>query len=789
MVMSILHLRSANAVLKTAAAAIPIAYAGAAFAQSPAADPGLRIEEVVVSARKREERLLDTPIAVTALGASAIELRQMQSAADIGNYAPNVQFDAAASESGGGSSSQISIRGIGQTDYAITVEPGVGLYLDGVYIGKSVGSLMDTVDLEQIEVLRGPQGTLFGKNTIGGAIVLTSQRPSHEQEFGVAVTTGRYERIDIKGHVNLPLNDSLRMRVSGASLERDGYMDRVLDGGTQGDRDAKSARLVTEWDISPALMATFIADGTRTREKSPAQVILDIDENAFFASLHNSMLYPACDPSLPGNIARFSNTDCVNRQYIGSLDQLETTNTGPNQSDSDIWGLSMTLDWSLNELDIKSITAYRHAAVDVMQELAGIPTYQTTIMQDISLKQFTQELQVSGTALNKRLTYLTGLFYMNDRGTQEFPVLLEPVEFISGGKVDNDSYAIFTQLTYDVLDNSALTLGARYSREDKRYQPQQVISHVPAFYQPFWDVLAAVTGNQFLVQEGLPLFPSIWVDDRHEEFTPSVTFDHHFSPDMLAYISYAKGFKGGGFTMRGFPPVIPGVTTSETDPSALIPGFEPETAEVYEIGFKGEFLNNRLRTSLAAFTTDYDDLQLTANSGFSSFVPVMINGGKARIQGAELEAELQATTWLNVNAAIGYLDSEYRSLSDEAIVAGASLDNELPNAPRWSATLGATMDIMNNDHGHVFLRADLSHKDDQYKTVGNDQSLYQEAYTTYNAYLTWELPGGNWKATVGGSNLSDERYIVSGVANAGIGYSQAIVSRPREWMLAIAYDY
>ena len=153
-------------------------------ADKPAQESMDRLEEIIVSARKREERLLDAPVAVTALSARMIDLRKMQSVAEVTNYAPNVQFDGAASESGGGSSSQISIRGIGQTDYAITVEPGVGVYLDGVYIGKSMGSLMDAVDLERIEVLRGPQGTLFGKNTVGGAILLTSKRPSAEPEFG-----------------------------------------------------------------------------------------------------------------------------------------------------------------------------------------------------------------------------------------------------------------------------------------------------------------------------------------------------------------------------------------------------------------------------------------------------------------------------------------------------------------------------------------------------------------------------------------------------------------------------
>ncbi|MEX1148043.1 MAG: TonB-dependent receptor, partial [Sphingomonadales bacterium] len=579
-------------------------------AQAQEAD--IFLEEITVTARRREESLQDTPVAVTAFGAGAIEARHIQSVADINQYVPNLQFDSVASESGGGMSSQISIRGIGQTDYTITVEPGVGLYLDGVYIGKSVGSLMDAVDLESIEVLRGPQGTLFGKNTIGGAILLTSKRPGPDPEFMFDVTTGRYERLDIKTMVNAPINEKLRVRFSGAVLTRGGHVERVLTGDRQGNKNALNGRIVAELDVTDRLRATFAVDGTRAREQSPGQVILDINENAFFAGLHNTIAFPACDPA--GSDARLSNPDCANAQYVRPLKDRESTNTGPNQSDTDIWGTQLTLDWDGDDIALKSISAFRQASVEILQELTGIPAYRNDIGSDITLKQYTQEFQVSGQAVDSRLNYLFGVFYMKEKGSQVFPVLLSPVEFTAGGSIDNDSYAGFGQIGYDLTDALSLTVGARYSHEKKRFQPEQQIDHVPDIYAPFWDAFADITGGGFLVEEGLPLFPRVWASRSDKEFTPSVSLDYRVTEDAMVYASYSKGFKGGGFTMRGFPPVIPGVTTPETDPQALIPSFGPETAEVFEVGLKSELFDRRVRLNLAAFITNYDDVQLLANT-------------------------------------------------------------------------------------------------------------------------------------------------------------------------------
>jgi len=744
-----------------------------------------QLEEVVVTARRVAESQQETPISVSALSGDDIELRNIQSVAEVTNFVPNVQFDSVASESGGGSSSQISIRGIGQTDYTITVEPGVGLYLDGVYIGKSVGSLQDAVDLKSIEVLRGPQGTLFGRNTIGGAILLNSKKPTDEKELSVEVSAGEFSRADVKVIGNLPVSDSFKLRGTIAELNRDGHVNRVSTGDTQGNKNALSGRVVADWDISDTFKASFALDASRVREETPGGITLELNEGAFFASLVNGIANPACAPG--GDPARFNNPICANSQFNREIESLETTNTGPNQSDSDIFGFSATLDWDLTNAQLKSITAYRDVQVDVLQQLTPVTTYQNVIGQDISLELFSQELQLSGTAPNDRLNYIVGGYLGLEEGNQVFTVNLEPVQFTSGGVIDNTSLALFGELGYELTDKLSLTVGARVSDEDKDYTPRQRIDNVPAVFQGFFDTVLAPIG--FIVQEGLPLFPEVNVNRSDTEFTPSITLGYKVNDTTYGYAKYSQGFKAGGFTLRGFPPVIPGVTTTETDPNVLIPGFGPETAEVLEVGLKTEFFNNRVRLNMALFQTDYEDLQLTANAGVSAFVPVLINAGDADITGFEAEAIILPSDWLRLDFSLGILDSEYTRISEEAQGSGITLQNVLPNAPDTTATFGATIDFYNSDAGRLFLRTDVSYKDSQFKEVNNNPALFQDSYSIINAALTYQAADEKWQATLGATNLGDEVYIISGVANAGLGYVQGTASRPREWYVSLKYNF
>ena len=749
------------------------------------------LEEIVVTARKREESLQDTPLAVSAFNARELEQRNIISVNEVSQYIPNVQFDNVAQEAGGGSSSQIFIRGIGQTDYVLTVEPGVAMYLDGVYISKSMGSLIDNIDLEQVEVMRGPQGTLFGRNTIGGAISVTSKRPTEEFEATAEVTGGNYNRIDGKISLSGPVSDRMRLRLTAASQNRDGHVKRLVDGGRQGSKQAIFGRLVAEVDITEDFLATASFDITETNEEAAGRVLLLANEagpNGFLNFLYNAFDAPACNPAL-GDPARFSNPDCYNSQWQTELDELKNYSQGPNQSDVSIYGLNLTLDWDIGSFNIKSITAYRNTQVDLGQDLApNGGGYIDWVDQDIGMETVTQELQLSGTAFNERLSYLAGFFWMNETGSQDFSVHFSPVRFTSGGSIDNTSTAGFAQGTFKITDELALTFGGRFTHDKIRFRPEQPIDEVYGNSGQFLSsILTLPTDPPLeLLAIGTPILPRVWAQGSENNFSPAVTLSYDFNDDFMGYFTYSQGFKAGGFTMRAFPPVIPGVTTPITEPNELIPAFGPEEVEMFEIGIKSELFERRMRLNLAGFVTNYDDLQILGTAGRLG-VPVIENAGDARLWGIEVESELIVNDWLRLNGSLGWLDHKYLSVSPNTT--GITKDLDLANAPEWNASLGTSADLMDNEQGHAYLRVDWSHKGSQFKEPKNELLLRQGSYNILNMSLTWESVDRHWLATVGGTNLLDEIYIVSGIDQEGTGITAASPSRPLEWYVKLKYTF
>jgi iron complex outermembrane receptor protein len=788
-----------SAVLACSASAMAIMAGVATPARAQAQDQAsvAVLETITVTARRREENVQSTPVSVSAFSGAALEERNVQTSADITRFTPNVQFDGAASESGGGASSQISIRGIGQTDYVLTVEPAVGVYLDGVYIGKSMGSLLDAVDLERLEVLRGPQGTLFGKNTIGGAIQLISKRPTATLDYYGQVTTGSYDRLDAKAAVSGPLSAAVRVRLSGAYQSRDGFVKRVsptgVDSGQrQGDMDRLSGRLAIEADLTPDLLATLSLDGTRIREHSPGQILVKADETAAFAGLYNlGVPGGVCLPS--AGAGRLSNPLCYNSQWVRPLDSRETTNTGPNVSNTDVFGAGLTLEQKLDGATLKSITAWRKVKVDISQDLTASPYYYNFIGQQIDTKQFSQELQLLGDALDARLHYVLGLYYLHETGQQVFPVELSLVQFLSGGRIRNDSYAAFGQVTYDLTERLSVTAGLRYSDETRRFNPAGQIIQGYASLSPTpvpgrVNVIAGAFGGP-----GTPLFPAGWYSRGSDALTPMVSANYKFSDAVMAYASFSKGQKGGGFTMRYFPPVVP---AAGTDPNDIVSYAGPEKASSYEAGLKSELFDRKLRFNVAAFYTDYKDIQITYNidpdgaGPIGAFVPVLANAASARIKGVEIESSAALTPWLRLDGSLGYTDAEYRTFSAQARANYPGADGfEIPNTPKWTFNLGGTGTLFDDDKGRAQIRVDYSYRSGQFKEFSNDPTLYQKKVGLLNASLTYRTPDNRIEASVGGTNLTDKTYIVSGVSNGGIGYAQAIVSRPREWFVSLKYQY
>ena len=266
----------------------------------------LVLEEIIVTARKREESLQDAPISITTFSGEDIRARHILNIGDVSHYTPNLQFNQVAPNSGFSNSSDISIRGIGQSDFVLVIDPGVGIFLDGAYIGRSVGGLLDTVDVDSIEVLKGPQGTLFGKNTIGGAIVINSAKPNQTPSGALDITTGRYDRLDVSGSVNTPLSDTFAIRANVSYQSRNGYMTRLTTGEKQGNKDSLAGRISALWTPTDNFELLLAADGTTANEQGPNVLNIAINDDAatdgFFASLHNTLFSgnaAVCDNNNP----------------------------------------------------------------------------------------------------------------------------------------------------------------------------------------------------------------------------------------------------------------------------------------------------------------------------------------------------------------------------------------------------------------------------------------------------------------------------------------------------------
>lgn len=737
---------------------------------------------IVVTARKRAENLQDTPISITAFSGEALDDRQVNSVADLGRFTPNVTLEQGASVSGSSSSVTTFIRGIGQTDFNLTIDPGVGIYVDGVYVSRSVGALLDTLDLDQVQVLRGPQGTLFGKNTIGGAIVLTSVRPDDNFDFTAEGTTGSYNRADLRGTVNVPISDSLKMR-GGASLQtRDGYVRRLSDGGRQGNKNSLSGRFQLLFEPTSDFSMLLAVDGTRTREQTIATTLVAVDENAQFPFFNNKIVNAdVCGP--PGTPTP-DLPQCYTDQWITG-DPYTNFSSGPNFSDLNLWGASLTAEYSLGDVTLKSITAYRELESAFYLDVDQSPIVIDETSNDYSQEQFSQEFQILGEAFDGRLNYILGLFYLKETGVDVNELNFVIADFISGGAVDNDSYAAFAQIGFELTDRLNVTLGGRYTHEKKRFLPDQFIardnlggdllllSRCFVRPQPILPPIPTCDADPTLNPDGNRILPFVERTTEANEFTPAITLDYDLGDGVFGYASYTKGFKSGGFTQRVFPPL------------PEVPAFGPEFVESYEIGLKAELFDRRLRLNSAFFYADYTDLQIIVADGIA---PTTRNAGSARIQGGEIEFQLAATDRLSFQGGVGYTDAKYKEVSPSA--APVTLNSELPNAPEWTATVLGDWAAIRADWGQVRLLADWSFTSGHHKEAINSPGTFQPAYSIFNGSVNASLLDDRLDVGLGVSNIFDKRYILTGYDNIGAqGHIEVTPARPREWFLTAKFSY
>jgi len=707
------------------------------------------LEEITVTARKREENLQETPIAISAFTADGLEKRQVDNVSEVATFTPNLIFDTGSAISGTKSSASIFIRGIGQTDFTLNTDAGVGLYLDGVYLSRSIGAVLDIVDVERVEVLRGPQGTLFGRNTIGGAISLTSKKPHEEFGGSASVTFGRYDRRDVKVGVNIPITDTLFSSFSIARFDREGYIDRPLLGDKTGEDDSWAARASLRWLASDTLEFNLNIDATRERETSCCGELV-ATYPAVLAGINNGGLAPN-DPLF------FDDRQLPKKDF-------EDNSTFDVPSDLDLWGIGLTADWSItDDLSFKSITAFRKLDSVNGRDEDHSPVLIGHTRDIFDHEQFSQELQLQGIALDNQLKWITGLYYFAEEGLNvddvDFGAL---VHLTSGGEVDNSSLAAFAQATYDFTEKLSVTAGLRWTKDAKRFDPsccQFLISPV-----------VLPTGT---LPPGTLLLPKGEQEEDIKEVLPMVNLSYQWTDDLMTYLTYSEGFKSGGFTQRVFPP--------RTD----VPSFEPEFVEVYEAGFKWTGLDGRVRLNGAAFFTDYTDLQVAV---FDGIAPVTQNAAAAEIKGVELELLAVPVEDLTIEVGVGYLDAEYTEINPAATE--INLSKELVNTPELSLNIGLSYVFELENIGTISPRIDWFYKDDSHNDALNTQALFQDSYELVNASITFEDLEGVWQLILSGKNLTDERYIIAGFASEDFqSIAEANFGRPREWALTIKRNF
>ena len=767
----------------TVVAAMPVAGPVRAQTQTAVPDAGSGLEEIVVTARRREERLQDTPIAVSAFTAESLERQQVFNTEDLGHVTPSLQFHNYAPLSGNNSAAQVFIRGIGQTDASPSVDPGVGLYIDDVYMGRAVGGVMEFRDIAEVQVLRGPQGTLFGRNTIGGAVLLTSTAPGNELGGTARVTLGDDNLREAFAAVDIPIASQLAARVSAGFRKRDGYVSRVSDGVDLGNENSYTVQSSLRWQPVGQLKLTLRGDYTHADEHGSPFVFAAINgRQAFPAVVSVAAGCPGATFPPPSVPTATVDPRCAN-SATWNLGPFRNGGAAPVGSTLENWGVSTVAEWAVNAaFTLKAVSAYRQLNWTGERDADNTPLLILQTDYRSRGHQVSQELQ----ALTETGSWhgVIGAFYFKESIDDLLQVAVPtPPPLVASraspgsrdydaAQLDNDNWALFSQWTYDITHALSLTAGLRYTNETKKIRI--VDFNVSPYTNPTPDPLPAAAPPLYVL-------PTPFTQD-FTATTGSASLQYRWTHDLMSYVSWSQGFKSGGFNQRyNAPP-----------PGNLPIPFKEERARTYELGIKSDW-GGVLRANAAVFKTYYDNMQLTYRLGV---VPLLFNAGKSSIEGAELELTYAPAHDLNITASASYL----RNTIDEIatiVVPGSSVtatvgpSNSLPFTPKWQANVGAGYTM---HPGTLLLtpRLDVSYTAAQFFDAANSPEVAQNGgVTVMNASLTLENASRAWRLMFGVNNLSDKVYPVAGNSSLSTssGYAEIIYARPRNYFVSGTYHF
>lgn len=694
------------------------------------------IEEVVVTAQKREESMQDIPLAVSALGTSALEQSGFDGVEDLSYMVPSLQFG------NFGPVAFLNIRGIGSSDPFAGSDPGVAMHVDGVYIGRPVGSIFNAFDTERVEVLRGPQGTLYGRNATGGSVNLITKKPDDEFAGEFEGTIGNYNLRRVRGMLNIPLSDTVSARVVAFNEDRDGFTANTFPGGTEAnDLDNYGIRAHLNFSLSDTgsllLSATHIDIGGVGSQPEQRDAISTGELNPPINALVAGPL-PVLSPGIPANLAFYTNTD--GSIPVNDLRPFVEGKNDPESTSNQFTLISATLDLDFDNFSIKSITGYSDSEYLTIQDNDATTAPNYLHIPEEQADQFSQEIQIISNS-DSALRWIGGLYYFKEDATRittldgarpqalldlfltnDFslggPGFNEEYVFRVGGDVETTSYAIFGQGTYDFSDQLAVTLGLRYT-DDEKVGTNRNIQFAPLV------VTQALTESQ--------------------EVTGKLAVDYKLNDDILLYGSFSRGYKSGG------------IIQVTTDPTAA--AFNPEFVDTIEFGYKSQ-LWDVLQLNAAIYSSDYTDLQTSA---FGAAGPLGGNAGAASIEGFELEWKwLIGENW-SFDGSFSRTDGVYDELLAldplDQFQSGGLVDysgNDLPRTPDTSYNLGITGEWDLTDRGYLKARLEGSYTDEVFYEFTNRPEVKLGDYTNVNFRMMWNSTDDKYNAEFYVTNLTDQ---------------------------------
>ena len=742
-----------QALLFATVCAAPFALCAPAMAQD--AD-----EEIIVTARRTAESLQDVPASVSAFSEAALERLNATDSTGLQGAVPNLNI---VQGRGSSNATNIYIRGVGQPDALQTFDPAVGFYVDDVYYSRIRGTQMEMFDIERVEVLRGPQGTLYGRNTVGGAVKIVTRRPGDETRALAQFTVGDYGQMEGRLVGSTPLSENFSIGGALFGAVRDGYVTNPTTGEEYNDRNSFGARVQAAWDVTPTFSVDISAD---TASESTALTMGQAQTS--LTNLLGVVIRPI--PSEP--------------EYNF---EAEATPGLPNSSELDHSGVSLRASWQITpEWALRSITAFRDLDYDDYIDIDATDLEIGDVFVGVRQNQLSQEFQAIYES--DRLTFIGGLFYLaEDVGSHQEAyaddlvngVVLFGTPLTSFTRTIDDnlqtrSFAAFANATFAVTDRLNISGGVRYTEEEKEYiRTTSTFYNAPAFNATF----------------------GFEIEESWDDVSPMLSADYELTDNMMIYVRGSRGFQSGGFNGRA------------NNPGEQAP-YDPQVATSYEAGLRSDWMEGRLRANVTVFHNTFEDFQarvsgtvIDPGTGLPSPELTVINAGELEMNGAELELNFNPFQALSLDAQVGYLDAQYNEFDDVRFPGGSRAFQTPAFSPEWTARFGGVYTLDLGSAGDVLLGASARYRSEMALAVDNTfivgavgtttevPGLFQDDYWLYDASITYR-PNDTLSVALIGRNLGDEVYKTEGQDFSSVGNIRTVYyGAPQTWSLVFTARY